>query len=603
MISRGSGLLNWVGANKELFLISTIATTVLSALLYMSNRICSSVLPRVPAIALQVVLLHFIFKYVARTIVFPGSTMQWRRTLEDSYASALLQELRRVISMLRTGYSEKSITILDTVIRSLRNQSDNEGLDASQAGLLACLEEMSAHFRRSPSARVKDTFDAQAVIAHDLIAADLIPKKRSWFTYGPARLLGSLNYQRAELRTRADARTFLVDGRIDCVVVSAISTNPMEQPSRDETGNTKLILFCNPNAGYYETCLQQGDWIQIYTDQGYDFCSWNYRGFGRSKGTPSIQTVQSDAESVFRKLRSMGYNKFGLHGRSIGGAPAVALAAKFGSFDATLDFIVADRTFSSLAVTAEALLGRFARLALWFSGESGNDLSPMWLQIPPGTRKYLLADKRDEMIADLASLKTGVAVEMARRSFQVLNPDELRVMNSLPSSASPASIAESLSVVIGHAKSEKYLSFLRRIDENAAKAASEVADPLSRIFGWTQFSIEAALANAAAWGLSKSEEVELNEARNRLTVWSERIPDSSPNVDRQSLLVQGQEKIALSISRISDTLQKMLEGARKKEFPAEARKQRGELLWVRCGHNGPLCDQEEKLFVSMVFPS
>ena len=43
-----------------------------------------------------------------------------------------------------------------------------------------------------------------------------------------------------------------------------------------------MMIYCNPNAGYYETLFFDSEWIDFYLQQGVNICLWNYRGYGFS---------------------------------------------------------------------------------------------------------------------------------------------------------------------------------------------------------------------------------------------------------------------------------------------------------------------------------
>lgn len=80
-----------------------------------------------------------------------------------------------------------------------------------------------------------------------------------------------------------------------------------EEKSNDENENKKkfdtsrkTMIFCQPNAGYYEAMLQdvrlwipinlnffKSEWIDFYLDNGLNVFLWNYRGFAKSTGTPN----------------------------------------------------------------------------------------------------------------------------------------------------------------------------------------------------------------------------------------------------------------------------------------------------------------------------
>jgi hypothetical protein len=83
------------------------------------------------------------------------------------------------------------------------------------------------------------------------------------------------------------------------------------------------MLFCNPNAGYYEYINYQSEWLS-YTNIGINVAIWNYRGYGRSQGSPSPKSIRKDGEYVIKHFKEhfVLTNKFGVHGQSLGGSVA-----------------------------------------------------------------------------------------------------------------------------------------------------------------------------------------------------------------------------------------------------------------------------------------
>lgn len=54
---------------------------------------------------------------------------------------------------------------------------------------------------------------------------------------------------------------------------------------------------------------------------------WNYRGYGRSKGRPSLEVLKKDGEAIVDYLKKVkGVSKLGVHGESIGGLIASHIA-------------------------------------------------------------------------------------------------------------------------------------------------------------------------------------------------------------------------------------------------------------------------------------
>ncbi|CAM9795015.1 unnamed protein product, partial [Phaeothamnion confervicola] len=170
------------------------------------------------------------------------------------------------------------------------------------------------------------------------------------------------------------------------------------------------VLFCNPNAGFYESIAAgggDGDWVSFYTSIGCDVFLFNYRSFGRSGGTPSPARLNADAAEVATYLRERcGIARLAVHGESIGGI-AAAHVARY----ADVDLLVLDRTFASLSAAAERLVGGWTRPAMaLFAPRWHTDVVDDYLN----TRcaKLVVCDPEDAIIADAASLKAGVAARL-----------------------------------------------------------------------------------------------------------------------------------------------------------------------------------------------
>ncbi len=95
-------------------------------------------------------------------------------------------------------------------------------------------------------------------------------------------------------------------------------------PSRNERG---VILFCHGNAGNISHRL---DSIRIFHDLGLSVLIFDYRGYGKSHGSPTEQGTYLDAEAVWEylvNLKGIPPGKIVIFGRSLGGAVAAHLAA------------------------------------------------------------------------------------------------------------------------------------------------------------------------------------------------------------------------------------------------------------------------------------
>lgn len=167
-----------------------------------------------------------------------------------------------------------------------------------------------------------------------------------------------------------------------------------------------VVFFCSPNAAFYE-CIAQTDfeksWFGFYMDLGMDIFVYNYRGYGRSEGTPNPRTLKADAVKLLEHIRKeFKPLKVIVHGESIGGMIACYLARH-----AAVDGLVCDRTFASLDATASRLMGNWAGYSLKYGALWNTEVAPDYLACT--CPKLILQDPHDEIIADPSSLRCGVA--------------------------------------------------------------------------------------------------------------------------------------------------------------------------------------------------
>lgn len=93
-------------------------------------------------------------------------------------------------------------------------------------------------------------------------------------------------------------------------------------------GARRALLFFHGNAGNISHRL---DSIRIFHDLGLDVLIIDYRGYGRSEGSPSEQGTYRDAQAAWRYLieeRGMDPGQIVMFGRSLGAAVAAWLAAR-----------------------------------------------------------------------------------------------------------------------------------------------------------------------------------------------------------------------------------------------------------------------------------
>jgi uncharacterized protein len=120
---------------------------------------------------------------------------------------------------------------------------------------------------------------------------------------------------------------------------------PCEQPRA-------VVLYCHGNAGNLSNWI---DAIRILHDRiGVSVMIFDYRGFGRSEGTPSEAGVLADARAArawLAERAGVSEDRIVLMGRSLGGAVAIDLAAKDGA-----RALILESTFTSMPEVGRAAM-------------------------------------------------------------------------------------------------------------------------------------------------------------------------------------------------------------------------------------------------------
>ncbi len=84
--------------------------------------------------------------------------------------------------------------------------------------------------------------------------------------------------------------------------------------------------------------------VELLAPLGYTIVIWDYRGFGRSTGTPSESGIHDDEEALWSTVSSMlNGDKLVYYGRSFGGGPCIDMATRHAP-----DALVEESTFTSV---------------------------------------------------------------------------------------------------------------------------------------------------------------------------------------------------------------------------------------------------------------
>lgn len=118
------------------------------------------------------------------------------------------------------------------------------------------------------------------------------------------------------------------------------------------------ILYLHGNAGNVATRVDLLKHVQLTTRSS--IFIFDYQGYGRSEGQPSVEGLISDAQAArtaFGELQSISDSEMVLLGESIGGAIAIQLAA-----DSSPRALILQSTFSSLRDLADLHFRKYASL-------------------------------------------------------------------------------------------------------------------------------------------------------------------------------------------------------------------------------------------------
>lgn len=172
-------------------------------------------------------------------------------------------------------------------------------------------------------------------------------------------------------------------------------------------GSRTLMLFCHGNAG---NIGDRVDNIMRLNRNGISVIIFDYRGYGKSRGRPSEDSLYRDAEAAWSVARTKAENaneRLVVFGRSLGGIAAVHVAAQRGCAG-----LILESTFTNLGAMARLhfplplpekwLRSRFnarKKIAdvkcpiLFFHGDS-DDIVPMAL----GRRLFMAAPSPKEFV-------------------------------------------------------------------------------------------------------------------------------------------------------------------------------------------------------------
>lgn len=163
-------------------------------------------------------------------------------------------------------------------------------------------------------------------------------------------------------------------------------------PSRAGGASRGAVLYFHGNAGHL---AGRAEIARRWAEQGLDVLLFDYRGYGRSGGSPSEAGLYRDARAAYRHLRrerGLSPERILLHGHSLGAAVAVELASERPAAG-----LVVSAGFASVPSLASRLYGWLPDRA--FRGWTRNRFDSESRIAGAGLPVLIVAGGRDEIVA------------------------------------------------------------------------------------------------------------------------------------------------------------------------------------------------------------
>jgi fermentation-respiration switch protein FrsA (DUF1100 family) len=171
------------------------------------------------------------------------------------------------------------------------------------------------------------------------------------------------------------------------------------------------ILVCHGNVENISTHVKLDLWL---VDAGYNLFIFDYRGYGRSEGTPDVKGINRDAEAALETLLARVPGRVIVFGKSLGGAVAVYTVANSPYRD-RVKGVILESTFSSYRMIArekiaESIIGWPLQYPLSFLVSDGCSpvdfialLSPIPVLIIQGKADPIVPEHHGRILYDAAA--------------------------------------------------------------------------------------------------------------------------------------------------------------------------------------------------------
>jgi fermentation-respiration switch protein FrsA (DUF1100 family) len=160
------------------------------------------------------------------------------------------------------------------------------------------------------------------------------------------------------------------------------------------------ILVCHGNVENLSTHVKLDLWL---VRAGYNVFIFDYRGYGKSGGTTTVEGIHLDAEAALEKIFTLpgAHDRIVIYGKSLGGAVAIHTVANTPYKDRIKGLIVesafADYRMMARGEIAKTIIGWPVQYPL--SLLVNNDYSPMkWIRKVPPVPLLIIHGTRDAVV-------------------------------------------------------------------------------------------------------------------------------------------------------------------------------------------------------------
>lgn len=202
----------------------------------------------------------------------------------------------------------------------------------------------------------------------------------------------------------------------DLTLYGAWARQPTDAPT---------LVFFHGNAGHIDNYWA---WVEDYWSWGYTVFTFDYRGFGRSEGQPSLDGLEMDGLAAMdHVIEVRGGDSLGVQylGLSLGGAVAIRTARDHPPMS-----LITEDTFANLDVLTDASIGGLDVADGWFFNEDWDNAEA--LAEVEDVPTFIIHAREDSFIpAESADLLYAVAPD-PREKWLVPRADHAEIREVAP---------------------------------------------------------------------------------------------------------------------------------------------------------------------------